>query len=194
MLLNGRGVNFENTSRPYTRNENWVQNLILRLRIGVQDDAWWCERISDCIRFGPARSSLHLAVFVEPYLSLLVGGTKTIESRFSLEPIAPFNMIWPEDLVLLKRAGGNVVGIGHVGDVKYLKRSDSSWNSLRQNYAKELCVMDDNFWDRASHAWFASLIWFDHLKRLPEIECDKQDRRGWVVVRPATDQLALEFK
>lgn len=194
MLLNVREVNSEHTSRPYTHNENWAQNLIRQLRIHVQDDAWWDERISDCVRFGPARSSLHLAVFVEPYLSLLMGGAKTIESRFSLEPIAPFNMIWPEDLVLLKRAGGSVIGIGHVGAVKYVRRSDSLWKNLRQNYARDLCVTDDGFWERASHAWFASFIWFDHLKRLSEIECDKQDRRGWVVVRSATDQLALEFK
>lgn len=121
-------------------------------------------------------------------------GAKTIESRFSLEPIAPFKMICPGDLVVLKRAGGSVIGIGHVSDVEYVRRSDSSWNNIRQNYAKGLCVADDGFWERASHAWFASFIWFDHLKRLSEIECDKHDRRGWVVIRSATNQLALEFK
>jgi hypothetical protein len=194
MLLNVRVVNFEHTLRAYGRSENWVQNLIPRLCDNVQDDARWGKRIADCIGFGPAKSSLHLAVFVEPYLGLLMTGAKTIESRFSLEPIAPFNKIWPGDLVLLKRTGGGIVGIGLVGNVKHLRRSDSSWKDLRQNYEKELCVMDDGFWERASHAWFASLIWFDQLKRLPGIVCDKQDRRGWVVVKPATAQLALDFK
>ena len=186
-------VNFEHSCLAYERTGNWVHDLIRQLHVNVQDDSQWNQYLADCTTFGPARSSLHLAVFVEPYLSLLMAGAKTIESRFSQNLVPPFNLIWPGDLVLLKRSGGEVVGIGHVGKVKYLRRSDTSWNDLRRTYEKQLCVTDDDFWERVSDAWFASLIWFDQLKQLPAIECDKQDRRGWVIIKHATDQLVLEF-
>ena len=160
----------------------------------MRDDSNWFQQIIDCTGFGPSKSSLHLAVFVEPYLSLLMAGIKTMESRFSQNQVAPFNSIWPGDLVLFKRTGGEIVGIGHVGKVEYVQRGDSTWRSLRSRYEKELCVTDDSFWEHVSEGWFASLIWFDRIKQLPAMECDKQDRRGWVIIKQATDQLALEFK
>jgi len=165
-----------------------------QLRISVQDDPIWAERIAGCTRIGPTRSSLHLAVFVEPYLSLLLAGTKSIESRFSQNPVAPFQLILPGDLVLLKRAGAEIAAIAQVANVKYLKRNDKSWKDLRPTYQKQLCATDDDFWNRVSGAWFASLIWFDHVRRLPAIECEKQDRRGWVVLKQATEQMALEWQ
>ncbi len=187
-------MSFKHISQPYGHSGSWVPNLIQRLAASVQDDAFWSERIADCVRFGPAKASLHLAVFVEPFLSLLMAGTKMIESRFSQAPVPPFNLISPGDLVLLKRSGGEIVGVGHVGNVRYLRRSDSSWQDLRHTYERQLCATDDDFWVRVSDSWFASFIWFDQLKQLPAIDCSKQDRRGWVVIKHATDQLPLEFK
>src|SRR6266540_3860586 len=48
------------------------------------------------------RQRVHLAVMVEPYLSYILQGRKSIESRFSKNAIAPYLQIGPDDLVLLK--------------------------------------------------------------------------------------------
>lgn len=123
-----------------------------------------------------------------------MAGAKTVESRFSRNYVAPFGSLKPGDLVLLKRAGADIVGIARVGQVKFLERRDPGWKELREIYQDQLCVTDNEFWDRVADSWFGSLIWFDSLKRLPSIECDKNDRRGWVVMKRASDQLALGFE
>jgi hypothetical protein len=35
--------------------------------------------------------------------------------------------------------------------------------------------------------------WFDMIRSLPSIDCEKRDRRGWVVIKHATEQLSLFF-
>ena len=51
----------------------------------------------------PSPFSVHLAILLEPYLQYILDGTKTVESRFSKNRIAPYNMVEPGDVVLLKK-------------------------------------------------------------------------------------------
>ena len=53
---------------------------------------------------------LHLGIFSEPYLTYMLEGNKTIESRFSKNKIAPYKKISKEDIVLLKKSSGKIVG------------------------------------------------------------------------------------
>jgi hypothetical protein len=62
------------------------------------------------LRGAIGRQGVHLAVMVEPYLSFLLQGRKSIESRFSRNAIAPYYQIETGDLVLLKLTGGPVLG------------------------------------------------------------------------------------
>jgi hypothetical protein len=185
--------NFNNTSAGSGPVESWPLQLIDQVRFGVQDDAVWTNRVRDCTTWGDSGSSLHLAVFVEPYLDLLMAGTKTIESRFSQNGGAPFEQIWPGDLVLLKRSGGDINGIARVGEVRNVKRCDRAWNDLRTLYQHQLCAIENDFWQRALKSWYATFIWFNEIKSLAPIQCNKQDQRGWVVMTRATDQMVLEF-
>jgi hypothetical protein len=41
---------------------------------------------------------------------------------------------------------------------------------------------------------YATLMWFDRIRELPPIDCDKRDRRDWVVINHATEQLSLFFQ
>jgi hypothetical protein len=36
-------------------------------------------------------------------------------------------------------------------------------------------------------------MWFDRIRELSPIDCDKRDRRGRVVINHATEQLSLLF-
>lgn len=44
--------------------------------------------------------AIHLGIFSEPYLSYMLDGKKTIESRFSKKKIMPYNRITKEDIVM----------------------------------------------------------------------------------------------
>jgi hypothetical protein len=186
-------LNFEEAAASPARSRNWIRSVIDRLRFIARDDPEWSGIVEDCILPGPTRKSLHLAVFVEPFLSLLMAGKKTVESRFSQNGCAPFDEVSPGDVVLIKRAGDGIVAIAHVSCVHHLTRQ-GDWTVIRAQYQQQLCATDDAFWTDISEADYASLIWFDRLTAIQSIECEKRDRRGWVVIKRATDQLPLEFE
>ena len=58
------------------------QQLILRIlseRLMSAGALYWVEKLKD---FPP--NKIHMALMVEPYLSYILSGKKTIESRFSM--------------------------------------------------------------------------------------------------------------
>src|SRR5215813_7361284 len=88
---------------------------------------------------------VHLAVMVEPYLSYILDGKKSIESRFSKNAIAPYLQIESDDLVLLKLTGGPVVGCFTADNVEFVTLSELEFERLRTNYSDAICA-DDDFW------------------------------------------------
>ena len=58
---------------------------------------------------------------VEPYLSLLLEGEKTMESRFSQKMIQPFHQVSKGDIIILKKSGGDIVGVFEAKDVHYFE-------------------------------------------------------------------------
>jgi hypothetical protein len=115
---------------------------------------------------------------------------KTVESRFSQNGCPPYDRVAPGDVVLLKRSGDEIVGLAHVSRVQHLTRR-TDWIELRAQYEQQLCATDDTFWADVREADYASLMWFDLIRALPSIGCEKRDRRGWVVIKHATEQLSL---
>jgi hypothetical protein len=67
------------------------------------------------------------------------------------------------------------------------------WDELRLTYQHEIGAADNAFWSDVSAASYATLIWFDHIDPIAPLECDKRDRRGWVVVKRASEQFPLQF-
>ena len=126
---------------------------------------------------------IHLAVFVEPFLGYVLDGSKTVESRFSVNRCAPFGKVSQGDVVLLKRAGGPVVGIARVRTVWSYELDKSSWTVIRKRFAAALRAQDPEFWERRQGASYATLMLLDQVLELNPVEWEKRDRRGWVVVR-----------
>ena len=63
--------------------------------------------------------TIHIAIMVEPYLSRLLNGEKTIESRFSVNMVAPYKKIKEGDIVLLKKTGGAIKGLFEASKVRF---------------------------------------------------------------------------
>jgi hypothetical protein len=63
--------------------------------------------------------TLHLAIFREPYLTSIMEGKKTIETRFAKRPCAPYQRISAGDIIVLKRASGGIVGICHFSGIRH---------------------------------------------------------------------------
>ena len=137
------------------------------------------------------RVRLHLAVFTEPYASLILSGDKTVESRFSCVKCAPYDRVSHGDLVLIKESGGPVIGIFKVGGVWYYEIDDSSWGEIRERFAEAICPQGSSFWSDRSSAQYATLMKVQKPDRLKPVTWPKRDRRGWVVI-PNTSQGLFE--
>ncbi len=158
--------------------------LTEKLRAAVWDDAFWSRQIAQLIGPQPGAAALHLAVLVEPYLQRVLDGLKTVESRFAADRRAPYRQIAPDDLILLKRSGGPIVGIAQVSDASFYELTPMMLGGIREQFEDGLGVSDQFFWEQRAHAAFATLLRMSHVRALAPIEFRKRDRRGWVILMP----------
>ena len=170
---------------------DWQSLLMRNLIPAIQGNTFWEKYFSDMLSASELRSSIHLAIFVEPFLRYLLDGTKEIESRFSAVRCAPYRSVNKGDVVILKRTGGPVLGIGLVESAWFYELEPESWQDIRDNYARALCALDPGFWEERKHASFATLIRIDQVQAIPPIRVEKRDRRGWVVIKSPSEQMPL---
>jgi hypothetical protein len=131
------------------------------------------------------RTRIHLAILREPYLTLILNGQKTIESRFSKYYRPPFQVAAPGDVVLLKSAAGPIRGAAIVKRAWFFRR-DTTWDDIRNQYGRAMCAQDEEFWEQRAATMYATLLKLEHVVTLSHIRCEKRDRRGWVVVTEPT--------
>jgi hypothetical protein len=137
------------------------------------------------------RIGVHLAIFSEPFLSLLLSGKKTIESRFSINKLSPFQKVTKGDIVFAKKTGGEVCGFFLVGETKYFAQpTQKKLTELKQLYSDGICANEvSNFWIERRNARFISLLDVKYASYTPPIRIDKRDRTAWVVLKPAAQLL-----
>jgi hypothetical protein len=156
-------------------------------------DQPWCQAVQRAIDPGGGARA-HLAVMREPYLTYILAGRKTIESRFSRHQIAPYGHVRNGDVLLFKALGGPVTALALVAGVDYYRLDPELWESLRQRFTAALAAEDEAFWTDRRHARYATLMRIGAVRQLAPISVDKRDRRGWVVLdshRVHPDQLSL---
>ncbi|MBE9111941.1 ASCH domain-containing protein [Nodosilinea sp. LEGE 07298] len=168
--------------------------LASNLQLAVRDDPFWEDYLSPLIESAPLPFSLHLAIFVEPYLQFVLEGKKTIESRFSTRRFAPYDQVEKGDVILLKRSSGPILGICQVAYPWFYQLEPDSWASIQKDFAEALCAQDPEFWKQRESASYATLIRIQHVKSIAPIKYVKRDRRGWVVLQDRAKQLKLNLE
>lgn len=140
-----------------------------------------------------AQCAVHLAVFIEPFLSFVLDGSKRVESRFSTVKVAPFRAIRGGDLVLLKEVAGPIVAATLAVEVwSFGALTPATRSELRTRFGPDLRDDVPGFWEQREEAQYATLIQLGSVARLPTpLACPKTDRRGWVVLRERPHQLSL---
>ena len=170
--------------------------LLARLRARLDDGPEWgraLQRVLDPAT--PERA--HLAVMHEPYLSYVLAGRKSVESRFSRHRVAPFEQVGVGDLLLLKAQSGPVTGVASVAHVDSYVLDPASWASIRERFSTALCAEDDEFWADRRDARYATLMRLAGAVPIEPLDLEKRDRRPWVVLVPRAraevhrDQLPL---
>lgn len=131
-------------------------------------------------KFGLHAKRFHIAVMREPFLTYILEGKKTVESRFSLHRIAPYQRVEIGDIVLLK--AGMIVGHFTVAWVKCFDLREYPIEMIQQQFGEAICG-DAEFW-RAKHTKrYATLIGISRLHKLKPLSIEKHDRRAWVALQ-----------
>ena len=172
-----------------------LPRILRDLLVQVEGESAWHAALQDVL--DPQSGSRgHLAVMHEPYLSLILDGRKTVESRFSQKQVAPYRRVRRGDLVLFKLLGGPVTAVARVADAAFYVLDSATWGQLRERFEAELAAQGETFWEDRRRARYASLIRLGEIKPIAPIAVAKRDRRGWVVLdslgsRVHPDQLDL---
>lgn len=161
----------------------------------VKGDIFWEQRIKEIIDNNPMPVNVHLAILVEPYLEFILAGKKTVESRFASVKCAPFESVQAKDIILLKRSGGPILGICQVSNVWFYRLDSVSLSFIKKEFAEAICPQGDNFWEERKDKTYATLMRISEVCKIKPINYEKKDRRGWVVIRKASNtyQLRLEL-
>jgi len=132
---------------------------------------------------------IHLAIMVEPYLSLLLSGHKTIESRITENLTAPHRKVCKGDIIIIKKSGGPICGVFEAGDVHFFAIDDNFtiWD-LRRTYNNRLLIEND-FWQKKKNANYATLIEVKNALRLVPIKCNVPNRKSWVFLLNQKERL-----
>ena len=170
-----------------------TEELVDLIKRSTGGHQFWEQYLKKLSVSEPSPFSVHLAILLEPYLQYILDGTKTVESRFSKNRIAPYKMVEPGDVVLLKKvAARSISGVCVIRKVWFYQLDPDTWSQIRDGFSKALRADDPSFWERRKAAQFATLMRIDEVHPLPPIEVAKSDRRGWVVLR-AHRQATLNF-
>jgi hypothetical protein len=161
----------------------WKKELIKHLRRELSKDSRWsaiAAKISEGSSIG-----VHLAIFNEPFLSLIFTGQKKIESRFSINMISPYRKVTEGDVIVLKESGGMIVGVFMAGDVMYFNHLDKNGlEKLKDEYGDLICSnYDKDFWKKRLNTRYITLIEVKKVKKLIPFSSEKNDRLGWSVIR-----------
>lgn len=158
-----------------------VPVLLEALQQAMVNDAYWQPLLAS---FKVSKSNtIHLGVFIEPYLQLIIEGKKTLESRFSINRTAPYCKVQNGDLLLLKRSGGPIVGICQITHAWSYTLDAAEWDTLKSQHAKALCIQSPAFWEEKKKANYATLMKVRHVRIVePSIPFVKSDRRGWLAL------------
>lgn len=130
-------------------------------------------------------AGIHLAIFNEPFLTLILKGEKKIETRFSVNKISPFKKVVEGDIIILKESGGFVKGAFIAGKVEYYENTNESvFNEIEHQYGSLICSSyDKNFWGSRKRANYVSLIEVKNVKNFQPFKSEKRDRMGWSVIK-----------
>lgn len=127
--------------------------------------------------------SIHLAIVNEPYLKYILQGEKTIESRFTKNCVSPYKKVFPNDIVLMKRAGQAINSYFVASGAMFFENTPEVFRNLKKNYSKQICA-DEDFWKVRENKKYITLIQIkDVIKTREAIAVEKKDKRGWVTIK-----------
>ena len=131
----------------------------------------------------------HLAIIHKLTIEAILGGKKTIETRFSKARIAPYGQVSAGDIIYMKPPGEEIVGQCRVKKVFYFEGlTPTDVDKVFADYGKDISVgeksEDEKYRLEKRNSVFGTLIFITSSERFitSPIKIKKSDMRGWVVL------------
>ncbi len=106
---------------------------------------------------------LHLGIFTDPFLTFMLEGKKTIESRFTKNKIIPYNKIEKEDIVFVKKSSGPILAYFKVKEVLFFNLKETPIEKIKESR-------------------YATLIFIDKLVKLKPFSIHKKGMQTWLIL------------
>lgn len=124
----------------------------------------------------------HLAILKQPFLDMILSGEKTIESRWAMHKIAPFNKLSVGDEILLKETSKDVIATAKVKDFKYFELTPKVADEIKQKYGKEIGVYKFENWENYRNKKYCTLIWLENVEKVKPFKVKRSNGAGWLII------------
>ena len=136
----------------------------------------------------------HLVILRPPYLDMILGGEKTVESRLSRRRHPAATRCAPGDILYLKRVGGDIEGRARVARVDvYADLERDELRALADTWAGRVAATEPDDWYQrikhdARHALFFTLEEVERM-HIPAAVLPRNLpwASAWIVGQPADD-------
>lgn len=109
----------------------------------------------------------------------MLNGKKTVESRYTKNRIFPYNKISEEDIVLIKKSCGDVLGYFTIKEVIFFELGEIDIECIKSKFGSQLCVTE-TFWEAKKNSNYATLIVIDEIVKLKPFYIDKKGMQTWI--------------
>lgn len=129
------------------------------------------------------RIMTHIAILRQPFFNMVLSGEKTIESRWSMHRVAPYNKVKKGDLILLKETGKDVTAKARVGKVEYFELTPQKVEEIRLLYGKQIGTDKFKDWGSTLNKRYCTLIWLKDVERIDALKVPRSNGAGWIVLK-----------
>ena len=125
----------------------------------------------------------HIAILRQPFFDMVLNGEKTIESRWSMKKVAPYQKVSVGDEILLKETGKDVTATATVKDVKYYELTPQKVEEIRVEFGKQIGTDKFEDWKSTLNKKFCTLIWLENVTTIPPMKVPRSNGAGWIVMK-----------
>ena len=122
----------------------------------------------------------HIAILRQPLFDMVLNGTKTIESRWAMHRVAPYNKIKKGDEIWLKETGKDVTAKAIVQNVKFYELTPEIVEQIRKEYGKQIGTDYFEDWQSTLQKRYCTLIWLDKVKKIHPMKVPRSNGAGWI--------------
>lgn len=125
----------------------------------------------------------HIAILRQPFFDMILSGEKTIESRWSMHKVAPYNKVSVGDEILLKETGKNVTAIAKVKKVKFYELTPQKVEDIKLEYGKQIGIDKFENWQATLQKKYCTLIWLIDVKEIKPMKVQRSNGAGWILLK-----------